>query len=219
MSELLAAMASFPGFIPTILLGVVLVLGLISMLGVFDLSHGGHDLPHDMGHDLSGGIHVDHADGSASDLMTTLGFKGVPIFIVIALIASFWWVLTIGALLLLSGLLPGEALAWLIKSAVLIAAFLLSVRLAALVAKPLRPIFNAQTGAASPVDFIGRPCKITTGTVDEKFGQAEVVIDQGAPHRLQVWARTPNTMERGSQALILNYDEARKRYEVESYEA
>jgi hypothetical protein len=53
--------------------------------------------------------------------------------------------------------------------------------------------------------------------VNEKDGRAEVAR-RGASLNIRVWAPTPNTLKRGSQALILEYDEVAGRYLIAAHE-
>jgi hypothetical protein len=208
MNEFLQAITTYPGLIPSILIGVVIVFGLIAMAGLLDIHHIGPDWHLDLDHDGN----VDMPDALAS-----LGFGRMPFFIVISVIGFFWWLFTIAAqmyVLPLVPLLPN----WIVGTLTLIVALALALPPAAFCIRPLRPIFARRVEGARPVDFLGRPCKILTQTVDEKFGQAEVAVDAGARHNLRVFARTPNALTRGSTALILHFDAQTQRYEVEAYD-
>ena len=65
---------------------------------------------------------------------------------------------------------------------------------------------------------MGQSCRILTGVVDEKQGRAEVA-QRGAGINIRVWAPSPNTLRRGSTALILEYDAAAHRYLVQASES
>jgi hypothetical protein len=90
--------------------------------------------------------------------------------------------------------------------------------LAARALRPLKPLFVVHVSANKEA-VLGKACKILTLTVDEKFGQAEVNIGGGAPLNVRVYADTPNTLTRGSNALIIDLDPKSGRYRVEAYEA
>lgn len=208
MDEVIHAITEFPGLIPSILLGAVLILGLLAMIGFLDLEHIG---PH-------WHVDLDHAaDTDAPEFLDTLGLGGVPFYLVLSSISLWWWLLTSAAQIYLVGWLPLPL--WLSGSVVLVAAFVASLPLAATVIRPLKPLFARRGDTARPVDLIGRPCKILTGSVDEKFGQAEVVLEAGAHHNIKVYARTPNELARGHGALILSFDATLDRFEVEAYDA
>ena len=214
MNEILNAITSFPGIVPSVILAVLIVFGLFAIAGFLDLHHVGPD----WGIDLHHGIDLNHDGHSdvAPDMLVALGFRRMPFFIVISAIGFAWWIVTMVAQLYLVPLIPLPS--WITGALVLIAAFVLAVPLAAMVVRPLKPIFADRGEGARSLDFVGRACKIVTGSVDEKFGQADVVVDAGAHHILQVSARTPNSLTRGSSALILQYDADTKRFEVEPYD-
>jgi hypothetical protein len=209
MTELYYAISHFPGIVPSVLLSVLLVMVLIAVLGLFDIHHTGTDVDFHH-HDVdANGLHQD-------GWLAALGFGRVPIFIILASVIFIWWMLTILGQLHLMPLLPKFS-HWIVGSVILGLAFFAAIRLSILVIRPLKPLFNRKFDGARPTDFIGRPCKIVTGSVDQKFGQAEVVIDAGAPHIVHVYAQVPNQLARGSTALILSFDAQLKRYEVEPY--
>ena len=204
MIEMFETLVSFPVVVPTALLAVLLILGLFAMLGVLDAHH-------------TGEFDFD-AHASAGELLPALGFGRVPIYLIASAVVFSWWVLVMAAQLFLLPLPLLSALPiWLSGSIILLFTFYLAIQIAIRIIRPLKPYFLVPTGGAKPVDFIGRPCKIITGSVDARFGQAEVRIDSGAPHILQVYTVGENDLKRGSGALILSYDEQRKRYEVEPY--
>jgi hypothetical protein len=210
MNELYNAITHFPGIVPTVLLSILLLMVLIAFLGLFDIHHTGTDV--DFHH------HDVDADGLHQDgWLAALGFGRVPIFIILASVIFIWWMLTLLGQLHLMPLLPKFS-HWIVGTFVLALALVAAVRLSIFVIRPLKPLFNRKFDGARPTDFIGRPCKIVTGSVDQKFGQAEVIIDAGAPHVLQVYAQVPNQLAKGSSALILSFDASLKRYEVEPYQ-
>ncbi len=217
MNEVLNAITSFPGIIPSIILAVVIVFGLLAIAGFLDLHHVGPD----WGFDLHHGIDLHHDAHDAPEILVALGFKRMPFIVVVSSIGFVWWVLTMVTQLYLVPLIPlpnSITGSWITGLLVLSIAFLVALPIAAMMIRPLKPIFADRGEGTRPIDFVGRACKIVTGSVDEKFGQAEVVVDAGAHHVLQVSARMPNSLVRGSTALILQYDAEKKRFEVESYD-
>ena len=208
MDELFQALTQFPGVIPSILLGAVIVMGLLAIVGFLDLEHVGPEWHIDVNHDG----HVD----AAPDMLVALGFGGLPFYMVLSSITLCWWILTSAAQIYLLSWLPLPL--WLSGGVVLLLALIAALPLAAALVRPLKPVFARRGEAARPVDFIGRPCKVLTGSVDENFGQAEVIMEAGAHHNIKVFARTPNELVRGSGALILSFDATLGRFEVEAYE-
>ena len=63
----------------------------------------------------------------------------------------------------------------------------------------------------------GKICVVTTGRVDEKFGQA-TCDDGGAGLLLQVRCDVMGRLKRGQKALIVDYDSDRDAFLVEPYD-
>lgn len=209
MSSFLYALTHYPGIIPSILIGALLVFWLLAVLGMLDFDHigpdwlGGHG---GHGHDLDG-------DGTPQTLMA-LGLDKLPLSIVLSGIVFYWWLLTMLGTGLVVRTLPFPA--WLSGTVVLIAALLIALPLAGLTLRPLRPLFVVHKGVTQE-SVLGKVAKILTLTVDERFGQAEVLIGPGNVLNLRVYAHTPNELTKGSTALIIDLDANSGRYRVEAY--
>lgn len=75
-------------------------------------------------------------------------------------------------------------------------------------------LFDAHTKHAQE-HLIGKPCRVTTARVTDDFGQAS--FDDGAGDLvLHVRAVTPNTLDRGAEALIVDYDPGAEVYWIEA---
>lgn len=75
-------------------------------------------------------------------------------------------------------------------------------------------LFNSHTKHAQE-HLIGAPCRVTTSRVTDDFGQAS--YDDGAGDLiLHVRATTPNTLERGAEARIVDYDPRAEVYWIEA---
>lgn len=210
MNSFLDLLTHFPGLVPSVLIGALLVFWLLAIAGVLDFDSFG---PHFDGHlDLHHDVGGDHAE--APETLMALGLDKLPFSIVISGIVFFWWLLTLLAVALLWRYLPLPV--WLAGSLILVAALVLAVPLAARTLRPLKPLFVVHVSARQE-SVIGKPCKILTLSVDERFGQAEVALGQGAPLNVRVYADTPNTLTKGSSALIIDVDAKTGRYRVEAY--
>ena len=62
-------------------------------------------------------------------------------------------------------------------------------------------------------DLIGKVVKIDTSRVDDKFGSAKA-DDGGAGLIIQVRCDSANKLTRGSNALVVSFDDDREAYEV-----
>ena len=215
MNEIINAIISFPGIVPSVLLAVLMIFGLFAIIGLLDLDFVGPHFLSDFNHHADFG-HDGHAHGMP-ELLMSIGFGRMPFFVVISAITFAWWALLMSAQIYAVPFIPLPN--WLVGSLLLIGTFVASIPVAAMIIRPLKPLYADRGKGTAPIDFIGRACKILTGSVDEEFGQAEVDVGAGSHHVLQVWARTPNSLSRGSSALILDFNASSKRFEVESYDA
>lgn len=204
-----AVLGSFPTAVPTVLLAVLLVYWLLSMIGLTD-----------MGEAIDVDVDAGHASHDAPELHTlagylvALGLGGVPLSVAASVLVFFTWLFTALAHQYLLAWLPGDALRWIAGAAVLLGAVGLAIPVSARILKPMRGLF-VKHAARSNASLVGLDCKIVTGSVDQRFGRAEVAAN-GASINIRVWAAVPNTLARNSRAIIISYDEASQQYEVQA---
>ena len=228
MNELISASLQFPTVVFTIVLGIVLMYWVFVLLGALDVDLFGGDVDVDVsgaakgiGDVLTGGakggaeaFHADaHAGGDADadvdggGLWHGLGLGDVPVTISVSLIATLSWV---GSLLVMH-YIAGTA-GWQ-RAIVLVVAIAVALPIAALLVRPLAPVFAVKE-AKSNADYIGHGCTITTGSVDDNFGQA-TVEDGGTVLVIQVRCELKGKLARGDKALIIEFDQGRQAYVVE----
>ncbi len=220
MNELLEASLRFPTVIFTVGLGIALVYWLFVLLGALDIDlFGGGDavtggakggveglkgLALGDGHDVGG----DAADGG---FVKALGLATVPLTISVSVIFLVGWV---GSLLAMRHLgdAVGDLGGWL-PALVLLGVIVLGVPLAGQLVRPLGPVFELKEGKSNR-DYVGHTCTITTGGVDDGFGQA-TVEDGGTVLVIPVRCDKPGVLARGHKALIIDFDPTRAAYVVE----
>jgi len=208
MREFLSVILGFPTFVFSLLLVVVLVYWLLAIVGLVDFGESDIDL--DIGqHADTPGDHL----GAIASYVVAFGLSGVPFSIVVSLLVVVGWTLSTFASIWLLAWVPTLPLQVAAGLAVLLASAALSLVITARLVRPLRGVFTTRYGLHS-ADLVGQPCRILTGIVDEKQGRAEVA-QRGAGINIRVWAPSPNTLRRGSQALVLEYDAAAHRYLVQ----
>lgn len=211
MSEFIAFVFGFPTIVYSVMLAVVLVYWLAALVGIVDFGESDIDI------DIA-----EHADVSVDDLGTiasyvvAFGLSGIPFSIVVTLLVIIGWTLSTLAGIWVLQWVPTWPLQIAAGLFALAACFALSIVLTARIVRPLRGVFVTQY-AKHNSDLIGQTCIVTTGTVDEKQGYAEVK-QRGAGILIQVWAPSPNPLQRGSQALVLEYDAAARRYLIQALE-
>lgn len=208
MSEFLAATLGFPTIVFSILLAVVLVYWLLAIVGLVDFGETDVDL--DIG---------EHADMPGDDLGTiasyvvAFGLTGVPFSIVVSLLVVVAWTISTLAAIWLMPWVPTTLLQIGVGVVLLALSAAASIIITARLIRPLRGAFVTKYGTHS-ADLVGQSCRILTGVVDEKQGRAEVA-QRGAGINIRVWAPSPNTLQRGSTALIVEYDATAHRYLVQ----
>lgn len=231
MNELVVASLQFPTVVFTIALGIVLVYWLFVLIGALDIDLFGGDVDVDVsgaakgigdvltggakggaealhtGGDAGGDVGGD-ADGDldGGGLWHMLGLGDVPVTISVSLITVLAWV---GSLLAMHYLGIGG---WL-TLVVLVVAVVIALPIAALLIRPIAPVFVVKEGKSN-ADYVGHLCTITTGRVDNSFGQA-TVEDGGTVLDIAVRCDPPGQLTRGDKALIIEFDGERQAYIVE----
>ncbi|TMQ05588.1 MAG: DUF1449 family protein [Deltaproteobacteria bacterium] len=229
MNELVVASLQFPTVVFTIALGIVLVYWLFVLIGALDIDLFDVDVDvsgaaKGIGDVLTGGakggaeaFHADagHADAGHADadgdvdgggLWHVLGLGDVPVTISVSLITVLAWV---GSLLAMRYV---GVSGW-VTFAVFVAALVIALPIAALLIRPLAPVFAVREGKSN-ADYIGHVCTITTGRVDTGFGQA-TIEDGGTVLAIAVRCDRPGELARGDKALIIEFDRERSAYLVE----
>ena len=131
MNEILNAITSFPWIVPSIILAVLIVFGLLAIAGFLDIHHVGPD----WGIDLHHGIDLNHDVDATPEMLVALGFRRMPFFIVVSSIGFAWWVVTMVAQLYVVPIIPLPN--WITGLIVLLGAFVVALPLAAMVVRPL----------------------------------------------------------------------------------
>lgn len=230
MNELVVASLQFPTVVFTIALGIVIVYWLFVLIGALDIDLFGGDVDVDVsgaakgiGDVLTGGakggaeaLHAGDAGGEVGGdadgdldgggLWHVLGLGDVPVTISVSLITVLAWV---GSLLAMHTLGIGG---WL-TLVVLVVAVVVALPIAALLIRPIAPVFAVKEGKSN-ADYVGHLCTVTTGRVDNSFGQA-TVEDGGTVLDIAVRCDRPGQLTRGDKALIIEFDAERQAYIVE----
>ena len=207
---------TFPALLFSGLLIVVLMYWLLVILGALDMG-GGSDADVDVDADVDADVDVDGADGfSVGNALAAAGLGGGPVSISFSLLTLFGWMLSVPLTYALRLVLPDFLLQFLAGVVALLIVLWLALMLTRVGVKPLRSLFN-EAVTKSGDKLLGQVCLVTTGKVNESFGQASY-DDGGAGLLLSVRANTPNTLKRGSKAVIVSYDAAESAYQVIPYD-
>lgn len=167
---------------------------------------------------LEGAAGEGAAHGGVGSLLAALQLNRVPATVVLTLIAAFGWFTSALSTWAAEPLWTGWGLPrWALGLAVLVAALTAALLLTSLTVRPLAPLFVTRH-AKSKKDLVGRICVITTGRVDERFGQAEL-DEGGASGILDVRCDTPGALRRGDRAVLVSWDPIREVFGVEPLDA
>lgn len=226
--DLIEASLRFPTVVFTIGLGIALIYWLFVFLGALDIDLFGGDA-HQMeitgagkgvGDALTGGakggaealkgskLGLDGGDGGG--VWGSLGFTAVPITISLSVIFLVCWALSLLAMHYAPDLVGAGS--W-VAPTVLPATLVVGLPLSGLLVRPLGPVFALHEGKSNR-DYIGHVCTITTGRVDDGFGQARIE-DGGTELVVHVRCDRPGALARHDKALIIDFDDARHAYVVE----
>jgi hypothetical protein len=223
--NLVEASLGFPTVVFTIGLGIALLYWLFVLLGAIDvdLFHGNADFDiaaagKGVGDALAGGAKggaealkgIKPDADSVGGVWAGLGLSKVPITISISAIFFVCWVLSLVAMAYVPGLAGGGA--W-VAPAVLLATLIVGLPLAGLLIRPLGGVFEVHEGKSNR-DYVGHTCTVTTGHVDDGFGQA-TVEDGGTVLVIPVRCDRPGALARNDRALIIEFDPARQAYLIE----
>jgi len=204
MTQFLNIIFSFPTIVFSILLAVVLIYWLLAIMGLVDFGENSFDIDTDAVGEV----------GLIASYVVAFGLAGVPFSIVVTLLAVVGWLLSTLAGIWLLPWVPTLPLQIAAGCVLLLACAALSIVISARLVRPLRGMFVTRYGANS-ASLVGQSCRILTGAVDERQGRAEVA-QRGAGINIRVWAPVPNTLTRGSNAVIVEYDAAAHRYLVQA---
>lgn len=214
------AALSFPTVVFTIGLGIVLLYWVFVLVGALDIDlFGDADISgagKGAGDALLGakggaeGLKGVKLDADGGGLWAGLGLSKVPITISVSVIFFVCWLLSLVAMQYAHELLGSAS--W-VAPAVLPATLIVGIPIAGLLVRPLGGVFELREGKSNR-DYVGHTCTITTGHVDEDFGQA-TVQDGGTVLVIPVRCDRSGALKRNDTALIIDFDSNRQAYVVE----
>ncbi len=223
--NLVEASLRFPTVVFSVGLSVALIYWLFVLLGALDIDLFGHDADVDLsgaakgvGDALTGGAKgaAEALKGAKVDVdgdggvWTGIGLGKVPITVALSAVFLVCWPLSLLAMHYAPGLV-GTA-SW-VEPAVLPATLMVGLPLAGLLVRPLGGVFELREGKSNR-DYVGHTCTITTGHVDDGFGQA-TVEDGGTVLVIPVRCDRAGALARNDKALIIDFDGERQAYLVE----
>lgn len=208
--------ASFPTAFFTFFLLVTVLYWLVAVLGFVEIDILDFDIP-----DLDGALDVNtDIELSTPDvlagLMLRFGLHGVPVTIIVSLIALFGWLVSYYVVHFLFFLVPDGFFRFVVGLPVILFALYIGVMITSLLIKPLRPLFQkAQQQTVKHV--LGQSAIVRTSRVDKDFGEA-TLEDGGAGLILKVRATGDDEFEKGDRVVLLEHVAEKNVYRVISEE-
>ncbi len=138
--------------------------------------------------------------------------NSVPVTLVMTILLFWSWSLSLLLNNYLGALIPGPS--WVTGGLIGVAAVGVSIPITKRIVSPLRALFKTGT-ARSRKELVGLTCNISTGSVDERFGQAELTTEDGERLLIEVRGQVGVPLKKGDSALVIDFDEERQAYEVE----
>lgn len=195
---------TFPVIFFTLFLLLSLIYWCFTFLGVLDIDV--FDVDADMDADANADV------GSVAGLLMKLGLNGVPITIIISLIAFFGWLISLMSVNYLVPLVPTALLKMVFSIALFFIALYLATMITAFAIRPIRPIF-LNINKENKVTIIGQTAVVRTGTVDEQFGEANL-DDGGAGLIIKVRAYAGQSFTKGDRVVVLEHDPLENTYKI-----
>ncbi|WAS90385.1 OB-fold-containig protein [Nannocystis punicea] len=241
MDEFIAAIVSFPTVVFTVALLIVMGYWLLALVGgigsdLLDGAAGKIDGAVDaMAGKVDGAVEamagkvdgaVEGATGKIEgavgklegvsggfSLLAAMGFGKVPATLVISMLTLFAWALSTFATLMLRDYGVASVP---VHVAIGFGAMVVAGMLSGLIARALGKAFKPHQPIRRS-DLVGKLAVVTTGRVDERFGQANLQED-GANLIVDVRCATPNALARHMRVVLVSYDAEARTYMVEPFE-
>lgn len=204
MDTFLQIILTFPTIFFTFFLVLSAVYWLLTVLGFVGIEA----LDMDLDGDSVASLNV------FSGLLFRLGLNGVPLTIVISLIALWGWVF---CFLIVYFVYPWIRVPWLqlvTGIPVVVGVLYVSAIITAVIIKPLRPIFLASNQQVQK-QILGQVAVVRTGEANRSFGEA-YLEDGGAGLIIKVRAYKDEVFKRGDRVVLLEYVAGENLYRVVS---
>ncbi len=197
LSQFIAIITAYPTVVFSALLGIAVLYWICASLGLFDIHLGDlTDHHHGVGH---GGETTGTAEGMAG-LLAKLGLNGVPITLIISLIAAVGWLLSFYASAWVSPFVPTQ-LHFIFQTLILLISLYLATWATAYLIRPLRPLFKKAHLSGAKI-LTGRTATVRSLRVDADFGEAEL-LEGSASIIIKVRALNGATFSRGDKIVLL----------------
>jgi hypothetical protein len=232
MIELYREAISPPNLLYTLLLGIVLIYWLTVILGALDLDFLDFDLDTDIDVDVDLDVDVDvdmdvdtdvdvdadtdvDAGGGPGFFIQSAAFFNVgsiPFMIFLSVLFLSMWTCSV-----LANYYIGNAYSWFFW-AFLIPNFIGSLFITKVLTMPFKSFHSkVNQEVISKKDLVGKICKVTLMASPDKSGQAEINFDD-QNFRINVRSTGKESISKGSQAIIVEYDPDKNYYLISPFD-
>jgi hypothetical protein len=203
---------SFPTAIYSVLMIVVVAHWLFAALGILEIDTVDGLLPDEFGGDGADGAEPSGIGG----LLMKFGLHGVPVMVIVTIIAIVGWTFTYFLDLHVLSRLSLGAFGVLADIGALIGGLLLSIPIARIVLAPVRRLLR-HNEPVTQRPLLGRYAEVRSPEITQHHGTAWVE-DGGAGLILQVRCETPGLFVRGDRVVLIEYIDEDNAYRVISGE-
>lgn len=203
MEEFLRITLSFPTIVFGIALAVLMVLWAVSALGMLEI-------------DALDGLVIPDFDGvdpqGLGGLLLKFGLGGVPLMVVLTVLALSGWVFSYFLQFLLINPIGIGLIRWPLAVLAMVAAFVAAVFATGLVLRPFRHMM-VRLAPQDARSVIGLVAVVRSGQVDARHGQV-TAEDGGAGLILNARADGDAVFRRGERVVLIEYIDAANAYRV-----
>ncbi len=218
---------SFPTVIFSFFLIMAILFWCTTMLGLIDIDF--LDFHHDVGdfvgdhgtfdaHSSANHHDLSHAN-SIGGLLLKFGLDGVPVTVIISLLAVIGWFVSYYIVHFTFGYLPFEWLRYVAGIPVFAASLYVAIKVTAVLIKPLKPLFKQINQEPLHKQVLGQVAVVRSSKITQDFGEA-VLDDGGAGLLLKVRCgdKDEGKFKKGDAVVLLEYQENSNAYRVISEE-
>jgi hypothetical protein len=153
--------------------------------------------------------------GLLAALLSALHLKQIPATVALSVLITFCWLICIVAMQILSRTATAGSLP--LKLGLLAVTPLLALPMSSLVCRPLAKALT-QRKAPTKNSLIGMTCRVRTGKVTDRFGEA-TLEDGGAGLVVRVRVEGASDIKRGDLALIVDWDAEKDSFLIEALDS
>ena len=207
MNPFYQTITSFPTLLYTGLLLFCLMYWIVAMLGLVEVDFLDFDLDGEI--EAGEGAEAQHA---LAGLLLKLGLHGVPLTIILTIIAMIGWLICYYASLFSQSVLPGGLIKYLVGLVVLLVATYVAALLTAQIIKPMRRMFS-KLEVDETKHVLGQTVVVRSARVDRDRGEA-FLNDGGAGLILHIRATGSDQFVKGDEVVLIEKLEAQNVYRV-----